>query len=106
VPAVREGLTITAPGAPTTGGGGRSARLRRRKCGRWTRFAPVVHATIAFVTRVGSNEAPSGEVVAEAARMLRVVVEAMPPRTTTDRATVRRIEGAALALEALAGAPD
>jgi hypothetical protein len=36
--------------------------------------------------------------LAEAARQLRAVVEALPPRTTSDRATARRVEGAALAL--------
>jgi hypothetical protein len=40
--------------------------------------------------------------MAEAARMLRTVVETLPPRTTTERATARRIEGAALALKVLA----
>lgn len=46
-----------------------------------------------------------GHDLIEGARMLRVVVEALPPRTTTERATTRRIEGAAIALETLAGAP-
>jgi hypothetical protein len=41
--------------------------------------------------------------VAEAARQLRAIVEALPPITARDRATARRIEGAAVALDVLAG---
>ncbi len=44
--------------------------------------------------------------LAEVARMLRAVVEALPPHTTRDRATVRRIEGAALALDVAAERPS
>jgi len=39
---------------------------------------------------------------AEAARQLRAIVEALPPATARDRATARRIQGAAAALEVLA----
>lgn len=39
---------------------------------------------------------------AVAARLLRLVLTELPPSTPTDRATARRIEGAALALDALA----
>lgn len=39
--------------------------------------------------------------LAEAARQLRALVEALPPTTARDRATARRIEGAAVALEAV-----
>lgn len=46
---------------------------------------------------------PTVEDAAEAARMLRALVEALPPTTARDRATARRIEGAAVALEAMAG---
>lgn len=41
---------------------------------------------------------------ADAARMLRVALEALPPRTPADRATTRRIQGAALALDAAGAA--
>lgn len=41
-------------------------------------------------------------VFAEAARQLRAIVEALPPTTALDRATARRVQGAATALEALA----
>ncbi|MEV4511380.1 hypothetical protein AB0K00_20685 [Dactylosporangium sp. NPDC049525] len=37
---------------------------------------------------------------AEATRMLRAVLDELPPQTPTDRATARRIEGAACALDA------
>lgn len=40
--------------------------------------------------------------LAEAARQLRALVEALPPTTARDRATARRIEGAAIGLETLA----
>jgi hypothetical protein len=42
--------------------------------------------------------------LAEAARQLRAIVEALPPTTARDRATARRIQGAAVALEALSAA--
>lgn len=41
----------------------------------------------------------------EAARMLRAALEALPPRTPADRATARRIQGAVLALGAIAHRP-
>ena len=40
-----------------------------------------------------------GDRLTEAARMLRAVLEALPPTTARDRATARRIEGAAVALD-------
>jgi hypothetical protein len=39
--------------------------------------------------------------LAEAARQLRAIVEALPPTTARDRATAREIQGAAVGLEAL-----
>lgn len=51
----------------------------------------------------GDPEPPSPEVLAEAARMLReLVAAARPHELRGDRATARRLEGAAAALEALA----
>lgn len=40
--------------------------------------------------------------LAEAARQVRALIEALPPTTARDPATARRIEGAAAALDALA----
>lgn len=48
------------------------------------------------------DEVPSSEDLAAAARQLRAVLDALPPATARDRATARRIEGAAVALEAVA----
>lgn len=47
--------------------------------------------------------APTPADVAEAARMLRAFAAAAPGKTATERATARRVEGAAAALGALAG---
>jgi hypothetical protein len=44
-----------------------------------------------------------GDDVRGAARMLRALVVAFPPQTKDERATARRIEGAAVAFETLAG---
>jgi hypothetical protein len=43
--------------------------------------------------------------LAEATRQLRAIVEALPPTTARERATARRLEGAAATLEALAERP-
>jgi hypothetical protein len=51
-----------------------------------------------------SSDRPSGEQFVEAARMLRTVLDEAPPTTARDRATARRIEGAALALDAVGAA--
>jgi hypothetical protein len=40
--------------------------------------------------------------IGEVARMLRTVVRELPPQSPAERATARRIEGAALALATLA----
>lgn len=46
---------------------------------------------------------PAPADLAEEARQLRALVEAVPPTTARDRTTARRIEGAAVGLETLAG---
>ncbi|MEV8510790.1 hypothetical protein [Dactylosporangium sp. NPDC051484] len=43
--------------------------------------------------------------VSVAANMLRSVLRNLPPRTPTDRATARRIQGAVLALDAVVARP-
>jgi hypothetical protein len=49
-----------------------------------------------------SDNTPPGELLAEAARTLRAVLDTCPPTTPRERATARRIEGAAVVLDALA----
>jgi hypothetical protein len=46
----------------------------------------------------------SDEDAQEAARMLRVLIDALPASTRAERATAQRIQGAAAALEVAAGA--
>jgi hypothetical protein len=46
-----------------------------------------------------SEPVQAGGQYAEAARMLRAVIAALPPRTSVDRATARRIEGAATVID-------
>lgn len=43
---------------------------------------------------------------AEAARVVRAMLEELPPTTPTDRALARRLEGAAVTLDALARVPQ
>lgn len=52
---------------------------------------------------VGRERPPEcGSAELAAARMLRAVLTGLPPTTARDRATARRIEGAATTLETLA----
>lgn len=47
----------------------------------------------------GSEPGQAGGQYAEAARMLRAMIAALPLRTSVDRATARRIEGAATVID-------
>jgi len=54
------------------------------------------------VTRTRCDAVPPGDQFAEAARMLRAVLDALPPTSARERASARRIEGAAITLDPIA----
>jgi hypothetical protein len=63
-------------------------------------------ATVTDHGQVSNHPEPEPEPgpadLTQVARQLRAIVEALPPTTARDRATARRIEGAAVTLDALA----
>jgi hypothetical protein len=91
-------LRTLRAGCPTTAGNQATAR-------RIEGAAVGIEATAAWMAALAadgliSRATPAAR--AEAARMLRALVGAMPPATGRDRAATRRIEGAALGLDVIA----